>query len=100
MRPDTFHRHRIERITDESLRRDRIQRMTTALESAFQIPQGAHLVAVLGDGSERCNRDALLTWVSREIERLEMRFSEQQVSLLAEALHRKLTIGNLDRGRA
>ena len=100
MRADASFNHRAAHMGAERLRQQRLRRMVSALEAAFMIPAGDHLVPVLGDGTERCNRDALFTWVSREIERLEIRFSEQQVLLLADALQRTLTCWDPEYGRA
>lgn len=100
MRPNPPHRHRCAHTAQECPSEERIERITAALESAFLIPPGSHLVPVLGNGSEHCNHDALFTWVSRELDRLETRFSEQQVPLLAEALERRLTLWDLERRRS
>lgn len=91
-------RRRVVRTAEERAWQQRIRRMSSALEAAFRIPDGDQFVAVLGTGTERCNRDALHTWVSREIGRLETEFTEQQVPILAERLHRTLTVWDLERG--
>ena len=90
---------RVNRTDVERARLQRLQRMTSALEAAFRIGPGDHLVPVLGDGTERCNRDALFSWVSREVGRIETEFTEQQVPLLAEGLHQTLMVWDLKQGR-
>ena len=98
-RDNRIARNRVAAMAGERARLQRLRSMTSALEAAFMIPSGDRLVPVLGDGTERCNRDALLTWVSLAVGRLEAEPSEQQVPLLAEWLHRTLTAWDLERGR-
>lgn len=75
-----------------------IGRIANALEATFQIPPGSHLVWVLGDGSERNNREALCTWTRRELRRIDRDVAARRVPELADRLHRQLTTWDLDRG--
>lgn len=96
MRADSCFRSRVAMTARERASQQRFWRITSALEAAFQIPTNDHLVLVLGNGTERCNREALFTWVRREVGYLENEFTAQQVPLLAERLHRTLT--DVERG--
>lgn len=44
-----------------------IRNMASALNAAFQIPEGRGLVLHLGLGGERSNQEALETWVCRQM---------------------------------
>lgn len=56
---------------DQLTRLRQIRRLANALGVAAQIPEGDHLVLILGEGSERCNREALITWVIRQFPQVE-----------------------------
>lgn len=73
-------------------------RMASALEAAFLIKPGDSLVCVLGDGTERDNHEALISWLQREIERIESEVSVEYLPELAGRLDKKLTQWELDRG--
>lgn len=78
-------------------RRRLLWRMVSALESTFSIPDGNHLVFVLGDGSERDNRHALYTWVIRELQQLELETTSRTLPELTNRLQRELSQWELDR---
>lgn len=42
-------------------------RLASALAFSMQIPDGNHLVCVLGEGAESCNLAALTNWVEKEL---------------------------------
>ena len=44
-----------------------VTRLAEVLRLTLRIPDGVHLVPVLGDGSESDNRAALRTWVTRAL---------------------------------
>ena len=75
-----------------------LARMASALEAAFLIKPGDGLVCVLGDGTERDNHEALISWLQREIERLESDIFVEYLPELAGRLDKKLTQWELDRG--
>jgi len=66
-------------------------RLVSALEAAFRIPQGDHLVCVLGEGSERNNREALHTWLQRELQEMEAEMALRLLPQLTDRLERVLT---------
>lgn len=78
--------------------RHTLARMARSLEAAFLIKPGDALVCVLGDGTEHDNHEALITWLQREIERLETEASVEYLPELAGRLDKKLTQWELDRG--
>lgn len=84
-------------IAADRVRRQLLGRIVSALEVTFQIPPGDHLVCVLGDGTERSNREALFSWTTGEVARLGVEAPERYVPVLAERLHQRLTAWDLDR---
>jgi len=48
------------------------QNLTEALMAKLQIPQGRHLVAILGTGMEHSNAEALTIWVQRMLPLIEV----------------------------
>lgn len=76
-----------------------LSRMASALEAAFLIKPGDGLVCVLGDGTERDNHEALISWLEREIERLETEASVEYLPELAGRLDKTLCKWELDRGQ-
>ncbi|WP_038030772.1 hypothetical protein [Thioalkalivibrio sp. ALE11] len=88
------------RMAEERSCRRRIERLASALEAAFQIPPGTHLIWVLGDGTERNNREALETWAKHEVRRIQSEAVEQCMPQLSARLHRTLTQWENDRGIA
>lgn len=49
--------------TDLKQKNRYLQKLASALATGLANPFGSELVAIIGDGHERNNREALLTWV-------------------------------------
>ncbi|SEQ13805.1 hypothetical protein SAMN05421693_11810 [Ectothiorhodospira magna] len=83
-------RKRVDPLPQKHPNSHQIERLAACLESAFRIPAGDHLVAVLGDGSETSNSEALRTWVSREVHRIQREAVNGCMPQLADQLHRRM----------
>lgn len=89
--PNTDIATRLAEIDAERERRQIISRLVSALESTFNIAQGDHLVLALGDGSESNNREALRTWVNRQLQQQHLESAASHLPQLADDLNRCLT---------
>jgi hypothetical protein len=81
---------RLSAMDAERERRRVIARLVSALESAFNIPQGDQLVLVLGNGHENNNREALRTWVNRQLQRQQLESAASLLPHLTDELNRCL----------
>lgn len=88
---------RLERSAKARERRRLLSRMATALEAAFLIQPGTGLVCLLGNGSERDNHEALITWLEQEVEQAEEVLTTSLLPELAGRLDKTLTRWELDR---
>jgi hypothetical protein len=87
----------LDRLTAEEQHRQLRWRMVNALEATFNIPSGAHLVFVLGDGAERSNHAALNTWLGKQLLDMEQEAAEKLMPILCDRLYRLLAHWEQDR---
>ena len=69
-----------------------LQRLAKSLAQAFQIHHGDNLVFVLGEGTERDNVDALITWVRDNLQDPDFQMAKRVLPLLTERLERQLRL--------
>ncbi len=74
-----------------------IWRLVSALEATYRIQRNDGLVTVLGDGTERDNREALFTWVRNELETLQAEAAIHHLPKLTDRLGRWLQEWELER---
>lgn len=65
-------------------------RLASALAFSMQIPDGTHLVAVLGEGDESSNLSALTHWVENELWLLDDESLQDPLPVLLSSLERRL----------
>lgn len=75
--------HLIERSVEKKERRKQMERVVDYLMVTLRIPPGCELVMVFGTGRERCNRDALITWVGNIQDEVDWDEAETRLSYLA-----------------
>jgi hypothetical protein len=95
VRPTEFDRKaaamaRVAAATEEKQITRMIWKLVSALEAAFGIARDDSLVLVLGDGHEGDNRQALFTWVRRELATLQVDTAASYLSALSDRLGRQL----------
>jgi len=67
-----------------------VDRLTEALIFSMQIPEGIQLVAILGDGNEPDNREAVKTWINQNIGALEEEAGKALLPILQDRLSNSL----------
>lgn len=71
-------------------------RLASALAFSMQIPDGTHLVAVLGEGDESSNLSALTHWVENELWLLDDESLQDPLPALLSSLERRLIAAQED----
>lgn len=70
--------------------RRQIRRIARVLQVAFRIPAGRELIAVLGNGTEHDNLEALTSWVGRRLSDPDPRLAEAALPCLTDELEQFL----------
>ncbi|MDN6180702.1 MAG: hypothetical protein L0I84_06835 [Halomonas subglaciescola] len=87
-------REKIERSMQPQLahksRRRVERRLAESLAAATSIAQGSALVMWLGNGDEKSNLDALVTWTGYTLNQLKLEANRQAIPLLLAELERAL----------
>jgi len=76
----------LDQLQSEAAEHRMIRRLASALQAAYRISDGDQLVAVLGTGVERNNREALVTWVDEQLPDLDEANSRQLLQSLVTRL--------------
>ena len=79
-------------MTTTAMTGSQIQRLAKSLAQAFQIQHGDNLVFILGDGTERDNVEALVTWLRANLQDPDFDVARRVLPLLTERLERQLRL--------
>lgn len=72
------------------VQRRAVRRLAESLAAATSIAQGSALVMWLGNGDEKSNLDALVTWTGYTLNQLKLEANRQAIPLLLAELERAL----------
>lgn len=73
-----------------------VRKLATALRQNMRIPETCYLAVILGDGSEKDNTDALVTWISAKLAGIGNRNERGQYEYLKRALAEELSTAPAD----
>ncbi len=86
--------HLAQMLRTEMQERERVRivlRLAEAIRVGMQIQDGVHLVAIIGNGDERDNREALRTWVAQVLYENEESTARRLLPLMMGRLEKELS---------